>query len=616
MPISPSILHPIYAGAYRLDTLLEESGSFSIYAGKNIQDGQQLLIRELFLPAFMERREDGTVSLFGISKQDHQRLEEDFLQKGLWSLEWQHPYLAKTVDVFKANDTAYFVSKRPTGKTLEEWISINGRMTEEMALRCVNQVGTALIYLHSKGVLHQDIRPSNIFFEPNTQQSVLGSFCVEGLSLPEGRTIPACLHPNYAPIEHYIGNWLNNSQLKIQSDIYGLGGILYYCLTGQHPLSSVDRQSIKMSTASELCDNLSDASQEALTTAMAMQVEERFQSVYEFLDALPTPSKKREEKLLTIGDRFKSGRYEVRSYLGESTTGQTYKAFDLQAEKNVAIRVFHTLYPAIETPDKHPDQSTDSNEDLFDILDAAHFEQVANNLKKLALPHSCEVTDVFRQNESSFAVLTFAPGITLLEHMAKNAPIKETNALRLLGQLLQQLSYFHTEKIAHNDVGPYNLVITNSGKRCNLIGFGISAPSFQYQQLSNPNALGRYYHAPECFIESITIDPIKTDIYACGAVLLYMLTGKHPTDSLSSYGEGMDRNIDKFDTLISDKVALLIRKAMNNHPDQRFKHAGEMYQAIQAINQKMWIERLKKQWPLLVVFLLFLLLSFLCLTLL
>ena len=153
----------------------------------------------------------------------------------------RHRHIVMVTDAFHANGTAYYAMQYIQGENLDSLIRRSGRLTVREALPVARQIGGALAFMHSKGMLHLDVKPANIMM-PAADNAVLIDF---GLSKqysadgqPESSTKVGAGTPGYAPIEQ--ASYREGKGFPVTMDVYALGATLFKMLTGKRPPEASD----------------------------------------------------------------------------------------------------------------------------------------------------------------------------------------------------------------------------------------------------------------------------------------------------------------------------------------------------------------------------------------
>src|SRR5579871_3188170 len=195
----------------------------------------------------------------------------------------------------------------------------------------------------------------------------------------------------------------------------------------------------------------------------------------------------------------KLGPYEILKRLGAGGMGEVYKARDTRLDRTVAIKVCNRQF-------------------------SERFEREARAVAALNHPHVCALYDV----GSNFLVMEYIEGLPL------KGPLPLDRALKYATQICDALDAADKKGIVHRDLKPANILVTNSGIK--LLDFGLAKLSrgraaavdaaTETIALTQANTiLGTLqYMAPEQ-LEGKDADA-RSDIFAFGAVLYEMLTGK------------------------------------------------------------------------------------------
>jgi len=219
---------------------------------------------------------------------------------------------------------------------------------------------------------------------------------------------------------------------------------------------------------------------------------------------------------MTLLSGTRLGPYEIVAPLGAGGMGEVYRAKDTRLDRTVAVKVLAS----------HLSSSPEVRQ---------RFEREAKTISQLSHPHICALHDVGREGETEYLVMEYLEGETLAERLAKGSLALE-QTLRFGVQIADALDKAHRQGIVHRDLKPGNVMITKAGVK--LLDFGLAkamAPASQQSSLTalptqqgltqEGTILGTFqYMAPEQ-LEGKEADA-RTDIFALGAVLYEMATGK------------------------------------------------------------------------------------------
>ncbi|BAY24236.1 serine/threonine kinase [Calothrix sp. NIES-2100] len=218
------------------------------------------------------------------AKADFDEQQVKFVNEALRLAQCSHPHIVKVNEVIKEGELWGMVMEYIDGQDLAKYIDDRGQLSEAEALRYINQMGQALEYVHTKGFLHRDIKPNNILLRRDTQEAVLIDF---GLTreFKGGKTgsMTNARTEGYAPIEQYE----RRGAFGAYTDVYALAATLYSLLTAEVPLPANFRKTgLPLHPPQQFNSAISDKVNEAILKGMALQVEERPQTVAQWLELL------------------------------------------------------------------------------------------------------------------------------------------------------------------------------------------------------------------------------------------------------------------------------------------------------------------------------------------
>ena len=276
---------------------------------------------------------------------------------------------------------------------------------------------------------------------------------------------------------------------------------------------------------------------------------------------------------LAAGERI--GRYEILAPLGAGGMGEVYRARDPQLERTVAIKIV-TSSRATGLP-------------------LERFQREARAVARITHPHICTVYDVGQFEDAPFLVMELLEGETLAERLEQGA-LPVDRALVFAAQIGAALDAAHRKAVVHRDLKPSNVMLTAGGVK--LLDFGLAklrdvddanrlAQSTASRQLTEQGTvLGTIpYMAPEQ-VEGREADA-RSDIFALGAILYEMTSGRPPFDGRSSASVMASILTQDPQPLslarpgVPTSVDRVVQKCLAKDPDERWQSAADLTAALQ-----------------------------------
>ncbi len=273
-------------GKYTIERQLGQGGFGITYlATQDILD-RKVAIKEFFFRDYCEREADhSTVSL---GTQSNKEMVERFLAKFIKEAQiiskFQHPNIIAIYDIFRENNTAYYVMEYLEGESLSDMVKRTGALIEPVAIKYIKQVGSALSYIHEHNVNHLDVKPNNIMLRNGKDEVVLIDFGVakqyDGQTKQGTTTTPVGISRGYSPAEQYRVNGVQS--FSPQSDVYALAATLYKLLTGVTPPEALDVQDMGLPLTELQSHHVSEGVIKAIEAGMR-SYSKRTQSIAEFI---------------------------------------------------------------------------------------------------------------------------------------------------------------------------------------------------------------------------------------------------------------------------------------------------------------------------------------------
>ncbi len=264
--------------------------------------------------------------------------------------------------------------------------------------------------------------------------------------------------------------------------------------------------------------------------------------------------------------------YLVEDILGEGGMGRLYQARHLRLERPFAVKVIH-----------HP---LSQREDL-----RIRFEREARVMSQVRSDHVVDIIDVVRAPDGRTCIISeLLDGHDLAQHLSEaGGKLPQGDAVHLIRQCLWGLCAAHAAGVIHRDLKPSNLFVARDATgrpTLKVLDFGVAKSAGDAELTRTGVIVGTpAYMAPEQARGASHADT-RSDLYAVGAVLYRMLTGKSPYSD-SDAGGTLIRLMQEapprpslLERSISPGLEAVIEKAMARNPDLRFQTAQEFEHAL------------------------------------
>lgn len=255
------------------------------------------------------------------------------------------------------------------------------------------------------------------------------------------------------------------------------------------------------------------------------------------------------------------GRFEILKELGRGGQGAVYLAHDPQLDRQVAIKTLRKLENKTE-----------------------QLTREALIVSKLQHPNIITLYDYGEDQGVPFLVYAYVEGKTLAQLLKQEKTLPFARAAEIACGVLEALACAHAQGISHLDMKPSNIMIARSGLPM-VMDFGLATTTGDHTQTISSTLSGTpRYVAPE--IISGRQGNALSDIYALGAVLYEMVTGKFAVSGESMF-EVLNRAAHEqttapsaYNEQIDAKLEAIILKALSKKPANRYPDAQAMMKAL------------------------------------
>lgn len=258
--------------------------------------------------------------------------------------------------------------------------------------------------------------------------------------------------------------------------------------------------------------------------------------------------------------------------------GVTYQAWDRVLELRVAIKEFlpHEIAGRNATTLRLIPHSADDQLSFTQGKQA--FLGEARTLVKFDHPNIVRVREYFEQNDTAYLVMDYYDGESLAEYLKRHGGrVGEDQAVSIMAPILAGLERVHARGFLHRDIKPTNIYLTGEGRPV-LLDFGSARQAMAGRTKTLSVILTPGYAPFEQYLPKARQGPF-TDIYACGATLYQLVTGRIPRDALERQHGPPGAPLPGLDG-IGERLRRALTRAMAREPAQRQQSAAELLQAL------------------------------------
>ena len=283
---------------------------------------------------------------------------------------------------------------------------------------------------------------------------------------------------------------------------------------------------------------------------------------------------------MSLGVGQKLGPYEIIEQSGVGGMGEVYKAKDTRLERTVAVKIL-------------PSNIAGSPEFR------ERFGREAKAISSLNHAHICTLHDIGHEDGMDFLVMEFLEGETLSERLSRGS-IPYDEMLQIAIQIASGLDSAHHQGLVHRDLKPGNIMLTREGAK--LLDFGLAKVQFasgtesttaitQTTPLTGANTIlgTMQYMAPEQ-LEGKEAD-VRSDIFAFGAIMYEMATGKRAFEGSSSATliaaiiEREPVSISVIMPMTPPLFERLVKKCLSKDARKRWQSASDLLDELRWISQ-------------------------------
>lgn len=272
---------------------------------------------------------------------------------------------------------------------------------------------------------------------------------------------------------------------------------------------------------------------------------------------------------LKKGSNLNNGKYRILDVLGQGGFGITYLAEQTSLGRKVAVKEFFMReHCNRDAETSHVSVPSVGSREFVEKF-RQKFIKEARTIASFDNRNIIRIHDIFEDNGTAYYVMEYLEGKSLKTLVDERGPLTENIALQYIREVADALSAVHSSKMLHLDLKPANIMLNKNGEAV-LIDFGISKHYDEDGSQTSSGLIGLsdgYAPLEQYKKGGISSFSPATDIYALGATLYKLLTGKTPPHATDVNDDGLSE--------LPVSISLPVRKAIEAAMQPRRKDRPE-----------------------------------------
>jgi serine/threonine protein kinase len=481
-----------------------------------------------------------------------------------------NPAILHVYDAGQVGDLAYRVGNWVDGEGLGEAVQRGPRPIPTVFALARDLLG-ALEHAHLHGIIVRAISPLSVLVSAGGRATVTDlrhcNYCLP--VIPPGVLPPA--------LSFMAPEIREGPEGDPASDIYTVGAILYYAVTGQEP--PLDPQQARRPT--ELRPTCPRVIERIVLRALQPASQSRYFTAAEMLDDFASDAGSYDVAPPTVGDatvspnedrarweqrlrRALGDDYELLALLGTGGFGRVYRVRDLQLEREVALKVLH---PSLTR----------------DPTVVERFRREAQLAAKLDHPNIVNIYDIGGRSGLIWYAMELIDGPNLAQLVERDGPLPLGRLLRLLREALSALAHAHGQGLVHRDIKPENLLIAGDGS-LKITDFGLAlALRGKFGGATSQSGTPQFASPEQLLGERVDQ---RSDLYSLAAVAYYALLGRPPFPGITPEQVLAKQTTNQLPAAsekredVTEALEQVLDRALSADVAARYASAAEFLQAV------------------------------------